>query len=104
MSKKWSKIKVAQYCNNVRIAHIEQNNFDMNDGTHQFLKLFNNDLIKQINNFNTPDTDENWDIKRAAEDKIYNIINKVVAYGIKTGMQGVMENFDLYEDLRKEEK
>ena len=64
------------------------------------MKLFNNDLIEQIHNLNVPDTDEIWDIKRAAEGKIYDIIHKAVAYGIKEGLQGIMDEYELNNKIK----
>lgn len=100
--KKFSKLIIGKFLNEMKNFLVKKTFINENDGTHQLLKDFNGNLIIAINNLHLPDTDENWDKKREAETLIYGIINKIVDYGKVEICKILLTNFDLYEALKKE--
>jgi hypothetical protein len=100
--KKFSKLIIGKFLNEMVSFLLKKNKIVENDGTHQLLKDFNGNLIIAIKNLHLPDTDENWDKKREAETLVYGIINKILDYGKVEMSKILLTNFDLYEVLRKE--
>src|SRR4030067_1703403 len=84
MSERFSKKSLAKFCFGRIQKLCNEHNFDSSDGYHQFLKLFNNNLINHINNLKTDDsTEEGWRNKDNSERAIYDLIDKLVVYGSK---------------------
>jgi hypothetical protein len=101
---RFSKKEVAQFCDKVIENYQYANGFDREDGTHQFLKLFDDSLIKSIKSNQKPliantMTEDDWNTKRDAERELYDLISKIVDYGITKGMYIILNEYDLKKEL-----
>jgi hypothetical protein len=96
MSERLSKKSLAKLLFGRIIRFCDKNKYDYMSGTHQFLKLFNDRLIKSINDLKcNEETEEGWNKVCVAEKAIYDLMDKLIEYGKKEECKTIIDIYDL---------
>lgn len=98
MGERLTRKALAKTCKEMRDKKIEIEQFDMYDGTHQFLELFTSKEVQKA----IKDLQRDPNGFHRSSDALYAIIDKIKHYGQMQTFQFIIDEYYLHNEITKE--